>query len=249
MKNSLISQLKEIGFSDNEALIYLELLSLKDASAVQIARNAKIAKTTIYDTLEKMRGKGFVSRWLKNGISYYTAESPNKILKLLEDKTEILKQVLPELRLLSKSDLMMPQATIYTGKEGAKIVLEDILEKAISQKLNTIYAYIKPDFILHLPKVSKRWITEREKHSIRMKLIHPELLPTDSMIGYEKNPLRETRIIKKEHDLESSIYIYGAYTALFYLNDNKTYSLIIKSEKFSNTLKGFFEFMWENLEQ
>jgi sugar-specific transcriptional regulator TrmB len=244
---SLINKLSEVGLTDKEAKIYMGLLKLKDASAVQLSKEIDLAKTTTYDTLESMRKKGLVSVWKKNNISFYSPESPNKILKMEESKIDTLKQIVPELNFISEADALSPRARLYVGKTGAKKVLDEIIEKAKLQKVGTIFAYIRPDSLLYFPTASRSWIKEREAASIRMNIIRPKIEDPRQNVGYENNHLRETRILSDRGPLESSIYIYGNNMALFYLHHEKMYSLIIESPHFTNTLKGFFDFMWNSL--
>jgi sugar-specific transcriptional regulator TrmB len=245
---SLINKLAEVGLTVKEAKIYMGLLKLKDASAVQLSKEIDLAKTTTYDTLESMRKKGLVSVWKKNNISFYSPESPNKILKMEESKIDTLKQIIPELNYVAEADALSPSARLYVGKAGAKKVLDEVIEKAKLQRVNTIYSYIRPDSIDYLPVASRAWIKEREAASIKMNIIRPEIEDPSQDVGYDNNDLRETRILSDRGPLESSFYIYGGNIALFYLDHEKMYSLIIESPHFTNTLKGFFDFMWNSLE-
>ena len=242
-----IQQLSQIGFSDKESQVYLSLLKLKDCSITQIVQDTGIAKTTIYDTLLSMQRLGLVSMWRKNGVKYYGAESPNRLLKIQEEKLEKMKELIPELRLLSEDGRTVPSAKLYTGKEGSKVVLQDILDHSKLTRVKTISAYLRPDFIKYFPKVSREWIKTRERSNIHIRIIRPEFVPGDIDEGYESNSFRETREVKGPQDIKSSMYIYGNKTALFFMDNQKIYSLIIESEPFSSIFSSFFNLIWNNV--
>jgi sugar-specific transcriptional regulator TrmB len=240
-------KLAQIGFSKKESEIYLSLLKLKDCSITQIVQDTGIAKTTVYDTLTSMQRMGLVSMWRKNSVRYYSAESPNRLLKMQEEKLEKMKELVPELRLISEDGRTVPSAKLYTGKEGAKAVLQDVLDHSKMIKVKNISAYIRPDFIKYFPKASREWIKAREDLGIHFRILRPEFELGDSSEGYENNPLRETRVIKNQQDIKSSMYIYGNKTALFFMDNQKIYSLIIESEPFSNIFLSFFNMVWGNV--
>ncbi len=60
MHTELISKLKKLGFTENEAKIYVGLLSLKEATAREIHEFTHVPRTKIYAVLEKMSKKGYV---------------------------------------------------------------------------------------------------------------------------------------------------------------------------------------------
>lgn len=242
-----IQQLSKIGLSTKESEIYLSLLKLKDCSITQLVQDTGIAKTTIYDTLLSMQRMGLVNMWRKNGIKYYGAESPNRLLKIQEEKLEKLKEIVPELRLVSENGKTTPSAKLYTGREGCKAVLQDILDYSKITRVKNISSYIRPDFIKYFPKISREWIKDREKLDIHLKIIRPTLSEGESNEGYENNALRETREIEIAEDIKSSMYIYGNKTALFFMDNQKIYSLIIESEPFSSIFSSFFNMIWNNL--
>lgn len=55
-----IDLLKEFGFKEKEAAVYLGLLELGEAKVHDIARKAKISRPTTYEILEKLAEGGFV---------------------------------------------------------------------------------------------------------------------------------------------------------------------------------------------
>jgi sugar-specific transcriptional regulator TrmB len=56
----LINQLKKIGFSEKEALIYLQLVHAGGQSASTLAKKTRINRTTMYDILENLKSRGLI---------------------------------------------------------------------------------------------------------------------------------------------------------------------------------------------
>ena len=57
--------LTEIGLSDSEKKVYLALLELGDSTRSDIVNRAKVTGSKVYELLEKLQDKGFVSIYLK----------------------------------------------------------------------------------------------------------------------------------------------------------------------------------------
>jgi len=94
LEKSLIS----LGFSDKEAGVYMALLKLGKGTVSEIARRARINRTTGYDILDTLIAKGLASMSGKEPKQEYAAETPEKILKLLQEKIEQDKNALEEAR-------------------------------------------------------------------------------------------------------------------------------------------------------
>lgn len=57
MYTELIGKLKKLGFTENEAKIYLGLLSMGEATASEIHEYTHVPRTKTYSTLERMSKK------------------------------------------------------------------------------------------------------------------------------------------------------------------------------------------------
>ncbi len=60
MDTELIDKLKKLGFTENEAKIYVGLLSLNEATAREIHEFTHVPRPKIYSVLERMAKKGYV---------------------------------------------------------------------------------------------------------------------------------------------------------------------------------------------
>jgi len=84
--------LKELGFSEKEADIYLSALRIGSASVSELAKQAKIKRAIAYVVLEKLREKGLVSLSEKRGKQIFIAQDPEKLLQLLALEDDELKE-------------------------------------------------------------------------------------------------------------------------------------------------------------
>ena len=81
-------QLKIIGLSDNEIVMYVALLELGKGTVSQISRKAFLNRTTGYDVLDRLVSKNLISISGKEPKQEYVAESPDNVGKLIAKELE-----------------------------------------------------------------------------------------------------------------------------------------------------------------
>ena len=240
-------QLIEIGFSDKEAAVYLALLGLGPATVAHIARKAKINRTTGYDILEILSGRGLVNVLGEGAIKKYAAEDPQKIIAYSQDKLqqiqqefEAIKKLLPELKsVFNKTE--KPKVKFYEGKEGLKEVYEDTLTAKKPMILG--YSCAEPMY-QSLPDFLPDYLKKRVANKIYARMIAPNTAGIRELIKTDKQDLRESRLIPQEKlDLAIEINIYDNKVVIASWEEDL--GIIIESEKIADAQKKIFELAWE----
>jgi sugar-specific transcriptional regulator TrmB len=134
-KDTLVNGLLDIGFTENEASVYLAALELKEALASSIAKRAGVKRPTTYVLLECLQRKGLVSVVKKNGHFFFHVNHPCEFIEEEMDRTEklfkslkSLESGLPEL-LAEHSQYIIPsQVSVFRGKEGWCQMIADVLK-------------------------------------------------------------------------------------------------------------------------
>ncbi|HLC65922.1 MAG TPA: helix-turn-helix domain-containing protein [Candidatus Nanoarchaeia archaeon] len=130
-----ISILKEVGLTDGEIKVYLALLELGSSTTGPMINKSGIARSIIYQILEKLMQKGLVSQIIKEKTKYFQAAEPNRILgyidereKQLDDNKKKIEKLLPELLLKQK---MAPKSetNMYFGFKGIRTAHEHLYLK------------------------------------------------------------------------------------------------------------------------
>jgi sugar-specific transcriptional regulator TrmB len=85
MHTELIDKLQKFGFTENEAKIYIGLLSLGEATAREIHEFTHVPRPKIYATLERMSKKKYVE--VIEGIpAYFRCIGPEQLTERLRDE-------------------------------------------------------------------------------------------------------------------------------------------------------------------
>jgi len=240
---TIAGALKKYGFSENEAVIYIFLIKRLEATAFEIAKETGIPRTTVYQTIEKLKKQGIITQFRKNNVAYFTPESPNQLFRLLAEKEQVLSAVMPEIQAIMSRGFDKPITKLYVGTDGIKTLLEDMLVAIKDQKVKQIYATSQPELMDLLPKYFPTWLTRREKMGVFTRLI----LPHESTDFLPANELREVRYLPENFPFSCSLTMCGNRIAFFDFQAEEPYGVSIESSSIAKMLTQFFLFTWEML--
>src|SRR3989338_501596 len=111
---------KQVGLTNTEIKIYLALFEVGPSLASKIASKANVERAVTYNILENLIKKGIVGHVIKENRKYFSAAAPEKLLDLLKEKEEAVKEIIPELDKLRQPLAEKPVVEVYQGVEGLK---------------------------------------------------------------------------------------------------------------------------------
>lgn len=171
------SSLQKIGLKKNEARVYTALLKQGLTNVGPIVRATKLHRQLVYEALETLVDKGLASFVIKNNRKHFQASAPTKLMRLIEQKEQQVKQIMPELmRLQTGSEDRIEVRTLYGQKgffENLKVVVESakkgdgvmrIIGGARDVSFYNVLGDLYPDYtkLLSKSKVKKHLIAPEE---------------------------------------------------------------------------------------
>lgn len=237
-------QLIELGFTENEVLIYLATLEIGEATIGRIAQKSGVKRTTAYFSIESLKKKGLLSELKKNKRTFFYAEDPRILQEKMEERKKAIDNIIPQL--LSITNLMdkKPKITFHEGIDGIKDVYRDGLKYPNQEML----AWVSQDaFYVLDDEFVNYYIPKRVSKRIWVRAICPDTPEMKDYKSREVAELRKTKLISSEkYPIEVEIDLYGK-NKISILAFKEGISLIIESTKIYNTLKSIFEMQWEML--
>lgn len=239
-------QLEKFGLSMKEAQIFFSLLQLGSSPVSDIARDAKINRSTAYVLLTSLASKGLVSISTKVGIRLYTACPPERLLKILEDSIDKYKnllsnaeRLLPELKLMYNGSGPRPKVQFLEGVEGIKTAYEDTLT---SKETIRAIASIE-DMHKVIPDYFPEYYHRRSKKNIYIKAIFPDTEASRERVTRNKIEKREAYLIPSEkYKFSPEINIYD--NKVVFMSLVEKFALVLESKELSDALKKMFELAW-----
>ncbi|MFH1112037.1 MAG: helix-turn-helix domain-containing protein [Patescibacteria group bacterium] len=242
MPQDLQNTLKIFGLSPKEAQVYLGLLELGSSAVQKIARKSVLPRATVYDILDELANKGLVSTFEQKGVKHYTAENPEKLFKLAQDRARLLEAILPQLKALYQSPADRPMVRFFQGKEGMKVILEEVLES----KSEFLTFSSAEDLFMVLDDYFPEFVKRRVALKIPARVITRDSAKARERKRLGPKEMREVRLIPAIYDFHGMKMIFGKKIALFAFYKDLI-AVIIESEELAKLEKAQFELLWKNL--
>ena len=233
------------GLSENESKVFLVLLELGKGTVTQITRKAGLNRTTGYDILDNLVTKGLASISGKEPKQEYLAESPDKIVFLLENQIkeknkqlEKIKSILPEIKSLHNV-AGRPRVRFYEGTQGLKDVYEDTLTSHEPIRAYATY----DDMQSALPGYFPDYFFRRAKKGIAIRAIFPYTNAGVELSKDDKVQMRETAMIPADkYYFSPEINIYD--NKVMIASWKEKLGIIIESSEIADAMKKVFELAW-----
>lgn len=244
-----ISALQEAGLTEGESKVYLALLDLGPSTTGPIIEQSGVAKSIVYQLLEKLIKKGLVSYITKEKTKHYQASDPHKIIEYMEENEKRLKENKNKIEtliptLLAKQNQNKEQtAKIYEGFNGMITVHEHIYQK-LSKGEEFFYLGIQPEQPEHFHAYWQRDHLRRAKAGIYCNLLfHPD---TDAKILKNRNSYKlcDARYMPININTPAWIMGYKDVTVIGFPSSNPI-TLEIVSKEIADSFKAYFEEFWK----
>ncbi len=158
MKEDLTKKIERLGFTTYEAKVFLVLYQGYKMSAAEIAKEAKIPRTSVYDILKKFTEKGFCNE----------VHTPSKLIyevinsKVLEDKIKIEIELDYKGRIATSEECFTSLRPMYKTKQPRELKADVELIKG--------YNRLRDQKFLELVKNSKQGILIMNKFRGKVSL-------------------------------------------------------------------------------
>ncbi len=246
--------LKNIGFSDKEAEIYLLGIKLGPQSAANIARNTKIPRPSVYDILKNLSKRGIVSQQKKSDRTLFIMISPENLINFLErekenfiqqkerEKNQVL-EILPALKSIELKHLKKPKVEFFEGEKG----LQQAYERTLKSKNKTIRAYANvKEMHKTLPNFFPQYYVRRTEKNIKINTIMPDNKESINRQKKDSQELRKSKIIHhKDFEFTPEINIFD--NTVLYASWKEKMAILIESEEIADFHKKMFDLLWKKL--
>ncbi len=239
------SVLQQLGYPMNQVKIYLVSLKMGEAKIADIAVQVAMPRSTVAEVVEEMHKQGLINYYNKKGRKYWMAENPEKLMAMLKLKEASFRTILPQLLAMrNNSGEGKPIVQVYTGIDGIKLILEDMLDVK-----HSILSLVSEDDFWEAMGVGymDEFIERRKERFLPIKFIVPFSARALKLKLSDSDDLRKTRFLPRHIELkEFSNYIYGNKVAVISLNHKEPTGIIIEDPNVSMAMTVYFESLWHH---
>lgn len=238
---SLSNNLQSLGFSENEAKVYLALLEFGFGTTGPIIKKTGLHRNIVYETLDKLIARQLASATIQRGKKHFRALSPEKILKEQEAQFNLAQKVVPEL--IKKQKQEKQEVIIYEGIDGFQNAHLDAIEQI--QENSTIYVLIASaqKWYDNMKPGIKKFEQVRISKNVKIKITALESQRQDMQIQ-QKRDLFEVRFLPQRFDNPSDIAIYDDITLIIVYGE-PVFIIMIKNPRIAQSFKQYFDIFWK----
>lgn len=242
---------EDLGLSETTHRVYLQLIENGTSSARILAENLSIPRPSVYDHVKILIQKGLVIERNEGNKKLFQVDDLKNLPRLLSDKInslkeeeQLLKKKLP--KLLQQSQAIEPKIKFYSGVEGVRQVLNDMLWYKDIQT----YALWPISEMVEL--LGKEYMADMNRKRIRQRLSTHGIWPEDKRVDLRNHPFlgvgkgfyRQIRIAPKGMTWNMSYWVYADKVA-FISSRKETFGFVIHSRDFAEMTKAQFEVIWK----
>lgn len=250
MEKTLLQTLHLLGCNEKQIRFYRASLELGSATLMEIAKKARLQRSTAYIIADEMTALELIAEDHRNYRKLYTAAEPDQLLRKIEAKHRQIgrniinfKEILPDLRAAHQTTKSRPRVRTYEGKQGLIAVWKDIL----SEKQEVLlWTNQQTESLVFRNESHDQFIGERLRKKIPIRVLAvnneagKELLKTDPL------RLRETKLLPQAIHFTSETYIYGNKVAVLDIG-NDIFGVITENEQNAASQRAVFEHSWQQM--
>ena len=236
--------------NDSEKRVLASLYKIEDGSIQKIAKETLINRTTLYPILEKLAGKGLISKIKVEGKIRFQPISRDEFALWAKRKEKELEKNNRELLIWVSEQAKNKKASLFSemkyfeGIEGIRSLYADTWRDNPKKIIYGITDYHSA-YENHEDFFRKEYLPARIGHGVWIKNLIPESTEGRKELKDAKKMLREMKFIKLFKDLNIDVNIYGSKVSIVAYDKKNPSGVIIKNEKIAEAMKEIFNFLWK----
>lgn len=247
MESALLGCLRQLGCYEKHIRFYLANLELGSATLTEIAKKARLQRSTTYLVAAEMLAMGLASENHRSYKKLFMAADPGVLLQKLEAKyrrigrsTLAFKDALPELRALHQTTATRPRVRTFEGRAGLVAVWKDILHE---QQEILLWTNQQSERRVFGQDTHDLFIRERITRQIPIRVLAIDNQQAEALLARDDNSLRQTKLLPKHTTFTSETYIYGNKTAVLDMG-HTIFGIITENDQIAASQRAIFELTW-----
>lgn len=239
---NLVPKLKHLGFSENEAKVYLTLLEIGFSTSGPIIKKVGLHRNIVYDCLDKLIKQGLASETIQRGKKHFRPLNPSKIAQFTKEHFTIAEEIVPELEKLRK---YQPQEIIvYEGKAGFHNAHFDQVESA--KPYDTFYVIMATgrEWYKNIAEIHKKFDRMRLKKNIKIKLLALETRRKEITEDQGKFKLFSVRYLPANFKNPAETAIWSE-SIMILVYGEPVLVIVIKNKKVAQGYRQYFNILWK----
>jgi sugar-specific transcriptional regulator TrmB len=251
-KTATIRTLEQLHLSENEAVLYSLMLTLPHCSVQELCVRAPFPRTMLYYVLKQLITRGLVVAKREKSKTVYSAENPEHLYRLLEQKSKTFEQeslaiktLIPQLKRTFRLKGNRPSVRTFDGVGEYQKALDDI----IVSKPKEVLAY--DQFLAKKPGHEVFAVHERTRISRKIKKRILFFANTSTLSQVAKRSYDDFSVFRSIADssvapFSTNVMLYdGKILYTSYYDTHEPTAILIEDHALYVMQKNIFESLWK----
>ncbi|MEM2137654.1 MAG: helix-turn-helix domain-containing protein [Candidatus Anstonellaceae archaeon] len=250
MAGKALRQLSEAGLTEGEARVYLALLELGPSTTGPIVEKSGVARSIIYQILERLAQKGLVSSVTKEKTAYFQAAQPDRLLEYMEERQKgleeskrKLQELLPKLAGMQTS-AKESEVQVFTGFRGMISVHEHTYQK-LAKGEEYFFFGIPQEQPKHYHAYWQRDHIRRARAGIRCKLLFHPKTPREVLKNRNSYAGCDARYMPIEVNTPAWFMGYKNVAVIGFASESPI-TIEIVNRQVADSFRSYFEEFWKD---
>lgn len=236
-----ITQLKKLGFSENEAMVYLALLKTGFSTAGPIIKETGLHRNIVYTCLDKLIKEKLASESMQRGKKHFRPLNPETIVQSKQQDLALAKDLLPILQKIKKSEVQ--EMIIFEGIEGFQNAHMYQLEHSKVGETSYVIMAGGSEWYKNMGKAYDKFEKARLAKKISTKLTVLESRREEMQREQGQRKFFSIKYLPATFKNPVDISVWGNSVMIFIFGD-PVLTIIIKNEKVAQSFKKQFDDLW-----
>jgi sugar-specific transcriptional regulator TrmB len=251
MNDRIIEQaLAALGLTSNAVRLYLQSYRTGRATVGKLAQLSGLDRSSAHLAAGQLRAAGLLDEMPDGGRTLVWVRPPKEILtrlritmRKLRGQFDSVEDALPELEAAYSEMGRGPVLQTYSGKDGLRQVVANILDEAEGEIL--LMTNQASERAVFTRTDHQDFIRERLRRGLSIRVLAVDTPEARELVQSDGLNLRQTRIIRDGDRVpfQSETYIYGDRVAMLSFSGT-VLGFVVRSSEFAQAQRWMFERLW-----
>jgi len=243
----ILGNIEKLGLTEKEVIIYLDLLSRSsETGSTKIVLSTKLHRQYIYTALDSLENKGLIKHVIKNGRKKFSANPPQRISSLVEEKKIIANELVDMLESVFKRPSQQ-EFEVYQGRE-----------QFVTHEFQLIRATKEGDFVDILGGLGAKFaeLLGDERREYNRLSLEKNIAVRFLGIENERAYLEQVKASRANFDFRIIKDLKNSLVSTSIRSDSITFQVygtpllvfVLKSKEVAENYRNFFETLWNSYE-
>ena len=237
--------------NDQEKKVLAALFREGDSSISKLSKATLINRTTLYPMLDRLLGKGLVTKVQLEGNVIFRTISVAELSVWAKRKEQEAKIAAEDTVRWAKSQSqerltsLRTEIKYYEGLDGVMSLYDDTWRQNTEKVIYALTDYEQAYKVVGDAFLRDDYFKRRIRHGVRVQSLLPDSVIGRRELKTAKELLRDMRFIDLFEHLGIELNIYDNKVAIFAFDKERPSGVLIQNDVIANAFKQIFRYLWK----